>query len=395
MSDLLFPDDEEALAAIVGEAAVAKDPLMIRGGGSRAGWGRPVKAARTLSTARLSGITLYEPAELVIAARAGTPLPDIEATLADQGQRLAFEPADLRAFYGSRNTPTIGGVAAANVAGPRRIEAGSARDSLIGLRAITGRGEVVKSGGRVMKNVTGYDLVKLLSGSYGTLAVFSEVTFKIAPMPETEVTLMLPALTTPAAIAALASGLGSPHAVSGAAHWPARAGEPSITALRLEGFADSVTRRLERLRSAVAAGGDAHVVEGEGSRTFWRETRDLTHFAGGDDPVWRISVRPSDGAQIVDALASLAPVAMLLDWGGGLIWVAGGAGRDDAGTSIVRDAVAATGGHATLVRASQELRARVAVFQPLPLAVMNLTRAVKATFDPHGILNPGRMYADL
>jgi glycolate oxidase FAD binding subunit len=248
MPDVLSPRDEKEIADLVVGANRSKEPLAIVGGGTRAGLGRPTQTAATLTTARIAGVTLYQPAELVLSARAGTPLAEIDKLLAAKGQRLPFEPMDHRSLLGTSSEPTIGGIIAANVSGPRRIQAGAARDSLIGLRAVTGKGDIVKSGGRVMKNVTGYDLVKLLAGSYGTLAVLSEVTLKVLPAPETESTLIFSDLGDEAAVAALSAALGSPFSVTGAAHRPAFGREPARTFVRVEGFYASVVEDPAHLR---------------------------------------------------------------------------------------------------------------------------------------------------
>ena len=374
MTDFLLPADEAELAGIVADAAARKAPLAVAGGGTKAGLGRPTQTAATVSTAAIAGITLYEPAELVIAARAGTLLSEVEAALARNGQCLAFEPADWRRLYGATGAPTVGGVAAANLSGPRRIQAGAARDGMIGLRAVTGAGEVVKSGGRVMKNVTGLDLVKFLAGSYGTLAVLSEVTFKVQPSAETEATLALAGLDDARAVAALSAALGSPWSVTGAAHLPAFNGNVARTLVRLEGFADSVKARAEKLARLLGPYGGAEIVPAEASWALWRAIRDLDVLDGAAvaaTPLWRVSVRPSDGPKVAAAVRRAFDAPILYDWGGGLVWIAGGTG-DDAGAAVVRAAVAEVGGHATLMRAPDHVR----------LAV-----------DVAGILNPGRMYA--
>jgi len=391
----LTPGDEARLAAAVGEAARLRTPLAVEGGGTRTFLGRPMQTAATLSTASLTGITLYEPAELVLSARAGTPLAEVEALLAASGQRLAFEPIDHRFISGADGKPTIGAVAAANLSGPRRIQAGAARDSLIGVRAVTGRGDVVKSGGRVMKNVTGYDLVKFLAGSYGTLAVLSEVTFKVLPVPETEATLVVYGLADEAAVKALATALGSPHSVTGAAHIPALGVRAAETLVRIEGFADSVATRLARLSADLAEFGAVEHLDSTGSATAWRMVRDLAALAApAGAPIWRVSVKPSDGPKVAAAVRRAFDCRVLYDWGGGLVWLAGGEG-EDGGAAVIRGAVAAVGGHAALVRASDDLRNVVAVFPPLSEPLMALTNRLKAAFDPVGILNPGRMYAGL
>jgi glycolate oxidase FAD binding subunit len=390
-----LPGNEEELAAIVRDAAAARRPLAVEGTGTLRGLGRPIQAAATLSTAKLTGITLYEPSELVISARAGTPLAEVEAALADKRQRLAFEPPDWRALYGSSGAPTIGGVAAANLSGPRRIMAGAARDGMIGIRAVTGRGEVIKNGGRVMKNVTGYDLVKFLAGSYGTLAVMSEVTFKVQPAPEVETTLVIEGLDDRRAVAALSAGLGSPYGVTGAAHLPEADGGPARTFLRLDGFASSVDHRFQKLADHLSAFGRASRLVSEASQALWRGIRDASQIASVKDiPVWRVSVSPGRGPDVAEAARRAFSCRIVYDWGGGLVWIAGGDGPD-AGASIIRGIARACGGHATLMRAPEPVRAATEVFDPPAPALLELTRKLKEAFDPTGILNPGRMHAGL
>ncbi len=391
--EALTPGDEVKLAAIVAEAARMRTPLAIEGGGTRVNLGRPMQTAATVSTVALTGVTLYEPAELVLSARAGTPLAEVEALLASKGQRLAFEPIDHRFISGADGEPTIGSVAAANLSGPRRIQVGAARDSLIGLRAVNGMGEVVKFGGRVMKNVTGYDLVKFLAGSYGTLAVLSEVTFKVLPVPETEATLVLSGLADADAVKALSTALVSPHAVSGAAHSPARGVRPAETMIRVEGFANSVAARASRLAAELTPFGSAEMLDATDSARAWRMIRDLAALgAPVDAPVWRVSVRPSDGPAVAEAAREHFDCHVLYDWGGGLVWIAGGE-EPDGGAAAIRAALPPRGGHATLIRGADAIRNSVAVFQPLSEPVMALTQKLKAAFDPVGILNPGRMHA--
>jgi len=392
MPEVLSPREEIEVADLVAAANRSKEPLAIVGGGTRAGLGRPTQTAATLSAARLTGVTLYEPAELVLSARAGTPLAEIDRLLAAKGQRLPFEPMDHRPLLGSSSEPTIGGVVAANVSGPRRVQAGSARDSLIGLRAVTGKGDIVKSGGRVMKNVTGYDLVKFLAGSYGTLAVLCEVTFKVVPVPETESTLVFSGLDDEGAVAALSTALGSPFSVTGACHRPAFGREPARTFVRIEGFYSSVVDRSIRLADELAGFGPAERLDGGASAELWRTIRDVELLGSSPKvPIWRISTRPTDAPATVATIRQSFDCRALYDWGGGLIWLAGGNG-EDGGAAVVRAAVAAVGGHATLVRAARDIRAAVAVFQPLDPALMLLTKRLKQTFDPVGVLNPGRMY---
>ncbi len=385
------PATETDLCAIVADARARKTPLSIEGGATRSGLGRPSQTQDTISTRAMNGVVFYEPAEMVICAQAGAPLADIEAMLAARGQMLPFEPMDHRRLFGSTGEPTIGAVAACNNSGPRRISSGAARDSLIGVRFVNGRGEIIKNGGRVMKNVTGLDLVKLSAGAHGTLGVLTEVTFKLLPRPETCATLVVRGLDDIRAVEALSKALGSPFEVSGAAHLPAGVGDDEArTLLRVENFEASVAYRLGELQKLV--GGDRTLGEQE-SRALWRDIGDCAFFAAPDSrAIWRVSTAPSRAPDLVRLVQAKGAVAHFYDWGGGLVWLAVDA-AGDARAADVRAAAAACGGHATLVRAPDELRARVDVFQPQTGALMKLTRSIKASFDPDAVLNPGRMYA--
>ncbi len=378
---MIEPEGEAELAEAV---AAARTPLRIRGGGTRP-VGRPV-AGEVLSTRRLSGIALYEPGALTLVARAGTPLAEIEAALAKEGQRLPFEPMDHRGLLGTEGTPTIGGVVAANASGPRRVQAGACRDSLIGVRFVDGAGTVVKNGGRVMKNVTGYDLVKLMAGSWGTLGVLTEVSFKVLPAPSAAATLTIAGLSDRAAMQALAEGLGSPFEVSGAAHLPSAAtGGPAATLLRIEGLESSVAYRAAELGRRLARHGTV-AVETDRARVAetWAAVRDVGAFHGRAGDVWRLSVKPLDGPA---AASRLDAEAVVYDWGGGLVWALVPAGTD------LRDRIAGLAGHATLVRASEETRARIPPFPPEPAPLAAIAEGLRRKFDPKGILNPGLMGA--
>ncbi len=385
------PTSEAEVAAIVREAREAARPLAIRGGGTRVGLGRPAQAEATLSLEKLSGITLYEPSEMVIGARAGTPLAEVERVLAGKGQMLPFEPMDHRPLFGTSGEPSIGAVAAGNISGPRRIMVGAARDSLIGVRFVNGLGEIVKSGGRVMKNVTGLDLTKLQAGAHGTLGVLTEVTFKVLPKFETAATLVYGGLADQRAIEALSLSLGSPFEVTGAAHLTAGlGGEGARTAIRLEGFRASLDYRLPALGKLLQAFGKPERLEGEAQDRLWRDIRDAAFLAEPrDQAVWRLSVAPSKAAGVV---AAVGQGRALYDWGGGLIWLAVSA-EGDASAAAIRAAVGQAGGHATLVRADEALRARIAVFEPPNPALARLVAGIKASFDPDRVLNPGLMHA--
>jgi glycolate oxidase FAD binding subunit len=388
-----LPRDEAEATAVIVEAAAKRTPLSLSGNGTKAAIGRPAQAEATLSSGSLSGVTLYEPAELVIAARAGTPLADVQRTLAERGQELAFEPMDYRSLLGSKGEPTIGAVAAANLSGPRRIMAGAARDSLIGVRFVNGRGEAVKSGGRVMKNVTGLDLVKLMAGSFGTLGFLTEVTFKVLPRAERTATLVFRGLNDRQAIEALSLALGSPFEVTGAAHVPAVDTAGASTLVRIEGFSFSVDYRLTELRRLLKRFGSPEILERKGAEALWQSVRDVAFLAEPRDrAVWRVSTAPSKGPDVTAQVAQAIEARWYYDWGGGLVWIATSV-QGDAGAAAIRSAVKAAGGHATLVRAPDEVRAVVDVFEPQSDAVMRITSGIKNSFDPSGILNPGRMYA--
>ncbi len=385
----LEPRSEVDVRDAVLEARARKAPLAVEGGGTRRGLGRPVQAAATLSLRQLTGITLYEPAEMVIGAWAGTPLADVRKTLDAQGQMLAFEPPDQRRLLGAKGEPTIGGVVATGLAGPRRICAGGVRDSLIGVRFVNGRGEIVKNGGRVMKNVTGLDLVKLQCGAHGTLGVLTEVIFKVAPKPPAEATLVFSGRAGAAAIDLMCRAMGTPFEPTGAAHLPAT----GQTLLRLEGFPDQIAYRSGEMTKRLGQAAD--LVTGKAHDALWREVRDARALAEPpDEAVWRISVPPSRGADVAAAIGEARASRWFFDLSGGLIWLATEAGGD-AGAAVVQEMAARAGGHATLVRAPEAVRAAASVFQPQPEAVMRLQRGLKASFDPDGILNPGRMYAEI
>lgn len=388
------PQDEAAAAEIVREAAGRSEPLRLVGGGTKAGIGRPAQDEATLSARALTGITLYEPAEMVVAARAGTPLAEVQALLAERGQMLPFEPVDYRRLMGSSGEPSFGAVAATNNSGPRRINAGAARDSLIGVRFVNGRGEAIKSGGRVMKNVTGLDLVKLMAGSWGTLGLLTEVTFKVLPVQERVATLAFADLDDARAVEALSAALGSPFELTGAAHLPAGiGGRQARTLMRIEGFSTSVDYRLGELSRLLKRYGAPDVIEHEAGAPLWAEIRDVVPIAEPRDAaIWRISTAPGQGPALTAAIAAAREARWFYDWGGGLIWLSTSA-EGDAGADTIRAAIRAQGGHATLVRAPDAVRAAVQVFEPLPEPLMRITAGIKAAHDPAGVFNPGRMYA--
>ena len=369
---MLKPTSEAELADAI---ASANAPLAVRGSGTRG----MTPDGLPLTTAGLSGVTLYEPGALTIVAQAGTPVTEIEAALSTDNQRLAFEPMDYRGLLGTEGEPTIGGVVAANVSGPRRVSVGACRDFALGVRYVDGAGEIIKNGGRVMKNVTGYDLVKLQSGARGTLGVLTEVSLKVLPTPETEITVSIANIDDAQAIQALSTALGSPFDVTGAAHMPS-AGQ---TLVRVEGFEASVAYRAAQLTDLLKEFGEVSLIEGASSCSkTWADIRDVAPFHGTDGDVWRISVKPTDAPSLV---AKMKTNEVIYDWGGGLIWALVPAGHD------LRSALGVFQGHATLVRSNAETRSSLGMFQPEPAPLAAISAGLRARFDPRGVLNPGLM----
>ena len=387
MLDLATPTEKpktaEEVVQAVAEAGAAGRRLEVVGGGTKRGIGAVQGADAVLSLARLAKVIDYAPEELVLTTQPGVKLATLEKLVAAQGQMLPFEPPHLAKLLGAKGQPTLGGALAANLSGPRRIRAGAARDHFLGLQAVTGRGELVRAGGRVVKNVTGYDLSKLIAGSWGTLAVLTEVTIKVLPAAKTELTLLLFGLDDRRAGEAMTAALNAPAEVSGATHLPQATaarpplgGELAVTAIRLEGFEASVAARADQLVTLLKRFGRAELLDAGHSREFWGQVREVEALHKGEGRLWRISVPPADGWRVGEAVAGAA----LYDWGGGLVWL-----QSDADAAQVRGMVRALGGHATLYRGEGP------AFEPLSGPLAALTARVKAAFDPLGVLNPGRL----
>jgi len=389
------PSNAQEVAEIVAASGADAGALEIIAGGSKRGFGRPVRAAQTLDLARLAGIVNYEAPELVLTARPATPLAELDQVLRDKGQMLAFAPPKWVGLLGGEGAPTLGGVLACNLSGPRRLRAGAARDFILGFSAVNGRGEIFKAGGKVVKNVTGFDLSKLMVGSFGTLAILTEVTLKVMPRPETECTLFLSDLTDAKALDVMARALNSPHEMSAAAHLPASAASRScigahgpVTALRLEGPAPSVAFRAGEVERMFGGGGR---LDAEKSALFWDEVAEVRPLLPSGAPlVWRLCPTPNRAPAVVEAIRAKIPDAeAFYDWAGGLVWLSLPDGARDGAAGIVRAAM--QGGHATLVVAPEPVREVVDVFQPVPSALAALEARVKQNFDPLGLFNPGRM----
>ena len=415
--NILHIRDAADVEAAVRAAIAGEQPLEIIGHGSKRQVGQPMATNAVLDVSALNAVTCYEPNELIITVQAGAPLDDVLSLIDSRNQEFAFEPMDTAALLGvPARRGTIGGMIGAGLAGPRRIKAGGARDHLLGVHAVSGFGDSFKAGGRVVKNVTGYDLCKLLAGSWGTLAVMTEVTLKVMPKAEAERTLVLRGLDDVTANRAMTAALGSPYDVSGAAHVPHSAlgaaqglteegsargapaglGSPgqAATLLRLEGIAASVVHRAAALAAVLKSFGTAELIEDAESTALWRDVRDVTPFAAGGAlgawPVWRIVCPPASGGAFGQALARDTGGDVIYDWGGGLLWAALPP-APDAHAALLRQRLAAIGGHATLLRADEELRRTVDVFHPQAEGVAALAERVRQSFDPKGILNRGRL----
>ncbi|WP_347341936.1 FAD-binding protein [Bradyrhizobium sp. YCK136] len=389
---------------MVSWAAAENKKFEVVAGDSKRALGRSTMAEHTLDVSQICRIIDYEPAELILTARPGTPLVTIQAELEAKGQMLAFEPPNWRSLLQSTGEPTLGGTLACNLAGPRRVRAGAARDFLLGFSAVNGRGEVWKAGGKVVKNVTGFDMCKLQAGAFGTLSVLTEMTLKVSPRPEVENTLLLPGLADEIAIEVMAAALNSRFEISSVAHLPAAAarrsetsavsnGKGAVTAVRLEGPRPSVAYRAEALEKKF---GHGTRLLGPESAYLWNEIGEVRPLLPrGPRVVWRLCPTPSSAALIVaNVCAKLSSVDALYDWGGGQVWLSIDADEAglDAGAAVVRGAMRRSGGNSTLVVASAQTRERVAVFDPLEGPIADLTLRIKRGFDPQGVLNGGRMH---
>jgi glycolate oxidase FAD binding subunit len=405
--DTLKVRDARDVEEVVRAAIAGDQPLEIIGHGSKRAIGQPMATNALLDLSALNAVNSYEPNELIITVETGAPLADVQSLIDAKNQQFAFEPVDTAGLLGTPAIGTIGGMIGAGLAGPRRIKAGGVRDHLLGAHAVSGFGDSFKTGGKVVKNVTGYDLCKLLSASWGTLAVMTEVTLKVMPKPESERTLALRGLDDVTANRAMTAALGSPFDVSGAAHLPNSAFRPAIgalaglgstgqavTLLRLEGIAASAAHRAASLAKVLAPYGAVEILEDAASLPIWSALRDVEPFAAagslGAWPVWRIVCPPASGGALGQTLARDIGGDVIYDWGGGLIWAALPQ-KPDAQAALVRSRVEAAGGHATLIRASDEVRRNIDVFQPQAAGIAALAERVRQSFDPKHILNRGRL----
>jgi glycolate oxidase FAD binding subunit len=367
------PKTETELAESVRHATT---PFEVIGMGTKRSIGYAVEGD-ILDMSSFNQILAYEPEELILDVGAGAKLLDIEKLLTKNNQYLAFEPPDYSKLLGTKHSGTIGGMVACNLSGPRRLKAGAMRDHILGLTAVSGRGEIFKAGARVVKNVTGYDVPKLMAGSYGTLATFTSVIIKVLPKPEAEETILISGLDDTQAVQSMSIAMQSSAEVSAAAHVPNRG-----TYLRLEGIQPSIDYRRDKLLKLL--NGKIEILKSE-SIQIWKDIRDVTMFAGNQThDIWRISVAPSDAPQVIANLKMQK--RYYFDWAGGLNWLEVPQGTDGA---LIRSAF--TAGHATLIRSTR--KSTQTIFHPQAPALAALSARVKNSFDPKNIFNPGRMVA--
>lgn len=380
------PRDTADIRDAVASAAASGRKLEIVGGGSKQRLGNPNRQAEMLAMAGLDRVIDYDPAELVLTVEPGVRLAGLETLLAGHNQMLAFEPYDFAGVTGGEpGRSTVGGVVGAGFAGSRRISAGGVRDHLLGFSAINGRGEVFKAGGKVVKNVTGYDLPKLMAGSWGRLAALTELTLKVLPRPPIARTLALRGLSNDAAVDAMTRAMGSQAEVAAASHLPA--GGRALTAIRIEGFGPSVDARERMLRHVLEGAGSIDTLDAEEASAHWARVRSGAALDAAGRPVlWRTSAPPSYGARLLSGIAALNGVA-LLDWAGGLCWART---PKEAPAEAVRQLAEEAGGHAMLVDAPDDIRTAIPALHPEPPALAALSRRVREAFDPAGVFETGR-----
>ncbi|QDC37753.1 FAD-binding protein [Sphingobium fuliginis] len=377
------PDTANELADVISDMAARGARCELRGGASKATMGAD-RDAEVIDMRGFTGVVDYDPAELVLTVRAGTPLADVQRLVEGEGQMLAFEPFDHGPLLGGEaGKATIGGVVAAGVAGSQRLTMGGARDHLLGFTAVSGRGERFVAGAKVVKNVTGYDLSKLMAGSWGRLAAMTELTIKVLPRPRAVSSLAIDGLDHAQACRVMAWAMGCHAEVAAAAHLPADGDRPATTLFRLQGFAPSVEARCAVLPEILHDHGAAYLLPDHESEGLWASVGIAAPLA--DAPVlWRINLRSSQAPSFIDRFAALG-ARWLIDWAGGLIWLA-----HDGEADEVRAAAERAGGHAMLVRAPAEVRSTVPTQHPRTSGVVAIEQRVRRSFDPAGIFETGR-----
>ena len=413
-SDVIeYPKDESKVSTLVKQFYKSNTPVEIIGSGSKRKIGKPINCAKTINFSQLSGIVEYFPEELYIKVKAGTSIKIIEEKLKKNKQQLAFEPIDFGyLFDGKSNYGTAAGHVACNFSGPRRFKVGSVRDHVLGFRGVNGRGEVIKSGGTVVKNVTGYDLSKLMCGSYGTLLALTEITFKVLPTMDESSTLAIHNAKLEKAMNYLNDAINSSTDISGATHLPTEPkckscrmnieetfklndlkNEGSITAIRLEGSKKSVNERIKNLQDELKIiDNNISILESYQSQLFWNKVKNLEFFSSTKNNIVRVVLPPSQTVKFLYQLSSLK-FKYFLDWGGSLIWMEVCDLSEEMFDSIRKKAVKA-GGYMTMIKFSDFLPYVEEVFT-INRNKFNISQNIKKSFDPKRILNPGKMYTGI
>jgi glycolate oxidase FAD binding subunit len=411
-SNVSYPTNENEVAGLIKKLYKSNTPLEIIGSGSKKEIGKPLQCAQTLNLSRLNGIIEYLPEELYIKVKAGTSIEKIENRLKKNNQQLAFEPIDFGyLFQGKSNSGTAAGQVACNISGPRRFKVGSTRDHILGFKAVNGRGEIIKSGGTVVKNVTGYDLSKLICNSYGTLAAITEITFKVLPTSEESKTLVIHNQSIDSAPEYLEKAISSSNEVSGATFLPT---EPicnncemnientfklndlkkkgSMTAIRIEGSKTSTNERLKNLIEELnLLESNISVLETLQTEIFWKKVKNLEFFSLTKNNIFRIVIPPSECVKLIYEIPN--NFKYFVDWGGALIWVEACELSEKKFESIRRKVIL-HGGYMTMIKNSNYLPYVEDVFT-INNARFNISQSIKKSFDPKRILNPGKMYTGI
>jgi glycolate oxidase FAD binding subunit len=403
-SSVLKPDKEEAIAEIIKHCYKKNIPLEICGSGSKKNIGRNFQSQKILDISNYSGIIKYEPEELYIKVKSGTSIKEIKEALEKKNQHLAFEPTDFGPlFEGQTNEGTIGGVIACNFAGPRRFKVGSARDHVLGFKGVNGKGEIIKSGGTVVKNVTGYDLSKVITGSFGTLSVFTEISIKVLPKPDLTKTLIISNLHLKKGLEHLSAALSSSCDPSGAVFYPEffqnkftfndLTTKGPITAIRIEGSKLSIDERIKKLINELTVDKkEISILDPDQSNIFWEKTRSLNVFANLTNNLLRIVVPGSEAFDLINKL-KIYHVKYFIDWGGNLVW----AQLDQLNSSILKEIktiVKILGGYLTVIKVDESLKSSIDIFT-IDDVKYKICEKIKKSFDPKRILNPGKMYTGI
>ena len=407
-----YPQNEREVATLIRKFYKSNIPIELIGSGSKRKIGKTLQCAKTLNLSKLNGIIEYLPEELYIKVKAGTSIKAIEQELKKNNQQLVFEPIDFGYFLnGESDYGTAAGQVACNISGSRRFKVGSVRDHVLGFRGVNGRGEIIKSGGVVVKNVTGYDLSKLICGSYGTLVALTEITFKVLPLPEESKTLVINNQKIEKAVHFLDKSISSSNDISGAVFFPDRPmisgssmnientfklndlkQEGSITAIRIEGSKNSIDHRIENLINELQITNlNVSILEVHQSEVFWNKVKALEFFSNSKNSIIRIVIPPSECVNLIYQFSS--KFKYYLDWGGALMWLEVFELSEEMFESI-RKKVVKRGGYVTMIKNSNYLPYVEDVFT-ISSERFNISQNIKKSFDPKRILNPGKMYTGI